>query len=197
MARTGGRTSSAERSWPSARCSPTTTHMDWRWSRPTTNRPCWISPPRIPWLPPVRQASRSAEWLTPPRSARAASDKPSRLHRHPSRRAILDHAHAVLRRQRDCAELDLVGLGIGGAQRGSLEYPTQHQPHFHLREARAETAAGAAAKRDPGVGVGWVGTEEALGAKRASVGVQLLAPVHHPDRGVEPDTPWGGLALVP
>ena len=68
---------------------------------------------------------------------------------HGAGRAVLDDAHAVLRRERDRAELDLGRLGIGGAQRGALEHAGQHDPHLHQREARAQAAAGAAAERDP------------------------------------------------
>ena len=56
----------------------------------------------------------------------------------------------------------------------------QHGLHLEQREARAEATAHAAAERDPRVGAGGL-LEEALGAERERVRVDVLAGVHEQD----------------
>ena len=81
----------------------------------------------------------------------------------------------------------LARSGLDRAQPGALEHARQHDPHLGQREARAQAAPGAAPERDPGVGVGSVVAEEALGPELLRLRVQVGAAVDRADRGVDLD----------
>src|SRR6202042_1926970 len=101
--------------------------------------------------------------------------------------ALLDHADPALGRQGDRPQLPFGQIAVRRPKLRPGEDPLEHDPHLGLREARAETAPGAAAERDPGVGVWWVGPKEPLGPEHRRARVQVPAAVHGPDRGVDLD----------
>jgi len=78
-------------------------------------------------------------------------------------------------------DLDPLGLGVGGAEVGSLDDLPQDDPHLVLGECGSDAAANAAAERDPGVVVG-LAVEEALGAELLRFGEEILAVVQGRNR---------------
>ena len=91
----------------------------------------------------------------------------------PRRRRPHHHAHAALRREGDALAHALLGRRPAGRRSARSQHAPDHHAHLEAGEARAQAAARAAAERQPGVGVGRVVAEEALGAELARVRVAV------------------------
>src|SRR4051794_20506943 len=91
-----------------------------------------------------------------------------------------DHLPPARRREPDRAARDQLRPVAGGLEPQLARHGPQDRAHLEHREARADAAPHAAAERQPRVGLRRA-LEEALGAERVRIAVDVLAPVHEVD----------------
>src|SRR5271154_3748618 len=138
-------------------------------------------------MPRAAPVMNTVRQLTLKLSAAMTSGRPSRAH---------EHLGALGRDHRDVAMARALGRGIGGEHVGAARDRSQDHALLSHRQGGAEAAADAAAERYPRVGAR-LHTEEALGAKRKRLGVEVLAMVQQQDadehRGACGQTPLSEL----